>query len=77
MQQVHRWEAYLARVIDELSPVWSTRHDKSNHLPHIFDSKVTGCIDTFPILIERPGNGEQHKYYNGKYKAHVVKVSYR
>ena len=74
---MHLWEEHLANVIDELSEAWDARGQPQNHLPHIFDRKVVGCIDTFPIEINRPGDGRQRYYYNGKYSCHVVKVSFK
>lgn len=66
---------YLSSVIDELSVAWAGRLDPANELPHGFGVNVTGCIDTFPIEINRPsGQGAQSKFYNGKYAKHVVKV---
>lgn len=68
-------QRYLASVIDELSEAWDRREDPENELPHVFDSTVTGAIDTFPIVVNRPHRGnEQRFYYNGKYATHVVKV---
>lgn len=77
MQLIHKWEEHLARVIEEMDDLWRARHLPSNHLPHVFPPNVTCCIDTFPIEINRPGNGQQKNYYNGKYAKHVMKVSYR
>jgi len=71
---LHTWEKHLASVIDEMQHEWDARFDASNTLPHVFDSKVTGSIDTFPIEIQRPSDGSQAQYYNGKYKKHIVKV---
>ena len=75
IQRLHVWEKHLASVIDELSEVWYARDQPCNKLPYVFDREVVGCIDTFPIFVNRPGGGRQRFYYNGKYKRHVVKVS--
>lgn len=45
-----------------------------NELPAVFGRSVTGCIDTFPIMINRPKGKKQRFFYNGKYACHVVKV---
>jgi hypothetical protein len=64
-------------VINELDEAWDNRLLPANQLPHVFGSKVTGAIDTFPIIINRPlkGNKQRH-FYNGKYACHVVKVRF-
>lgn len=72
--KIHGWEQYLASAVSELDTVWASRNDASNALPHVFDEKVTGSIDTFPIEINRPPNDVQRLFYNGKYAKHVVKV---
>jgi hypothetical protein len=74
LHKLHTWEEHLAGVIDEMQPAWDARFDTDNRLPHVFDEKVTGSIDTFPIIIQRPSDGTQSQYYNGKYKHHIVKV---
>ena len=68
---------YLAQVINELDEAWDRRLEMDNALPHVFSRKVTGSIDSFPIIINRPlkGNVQRH-FYNGKYACHVVKVRY-
>jgi hypothetical protein len=73
--RMHKWEEHLAGCIDELQEAWNARNQEDNHLPHVFDPKVVGCIDTFPIEINRPPAAHQRQYYNGKYAKHVVKVS--
>jgi hypothetical protein len=66
----------LAQVIDELTEAWEDRKHPSNQLPHVFERSVTGSIDSFPIIINRPQGGNmQRLFYNGKYGCHVVKVS--
>jgi hypothetical protein len=75
MHRLHKWEKHLASVINELGEAWSNRFQPQNALPHVFDSKVTGSIDSFPIEINRPPNNVQRLFYNGKYAKHVVKVS--
>lgn len=77
LDRVNHWADHLAGVIDEMQEAWDQRHDEGNRLPHVFDNKVTGSIDTFPIYINRPPNCVQRKYYNGKYGGHVVKVKER
>lgn len=63
-------------MIDELDTAWIKRKEEENQLPHVFGATVTGCIDTFPIIINRPARGnDQRFFYNGKYATHVVKVS--
>lgn len=72
------FQRYLASVIDEMDDAWRSRHDEANALPHVFGPTVTGCIDTFPIIINRPALGnDQRFFYNGKYANHIVKVSLR
>jgi hypothetical protein len=73
LSRLYVWERHLASVIDELSAAWDGRWHPANALPHVFARTVTGSVDTFPILINRPSHG-QSIFYNGKYKAHVVKV---
>ena len=71
----YRPQAYLAEVIDELEAAWDDRFSPANELPHVFGRRVTGAIDTFPIIINRPSKGNQQRhFYNGKYACHVVKV---
>jgi hypothetical protein len=72
-------EEYLSSVIDELRHSWDARRSSGNFLPDTFGTSVTGCVDTFPIVIYRPksqGENEdpQKLFYNGKYGCHVVKV---
>jgi hypothetical protein len=43
-------------------------------LPHVFPRSVSGSVDSFPIIINRPKKN-QNVFYNGKYGCHVVKVS--
>lgn len=63
-------------MIDELSEAWDRRREAGNRLPHIFSRHVTGAVDSFPILVNRPKKGKlQRFFYNGKYATHVVKVS--
>lgn len=64
-------------MIDELGAAWEGRHDPANRLPHVFDHTITGCVDTFPIIINRPKgkNNVQRWFYQGKYACHIVKVS--
>ena len=62
-------------MIDELEAAWDDRFSPANELPHVFGPRVTGAIDTFPIIINRPQKGNmQRHFYNGKYACHVVKV---
>jgi hypothetical protein len=77
LDMLHKWEKYLASVIDEMQHEWDARFDVRNRLPHVFDSRVTGSVDSFPIEIQRPSDGTQAQYYNGKYKKHIVKVCYK
>jgi len=66
---------YLSGRLDELSNAWTKRQAPDNRLPHIFGSQVTGCVDSFPIYVCRPDDIDwQHALYNGKYKAHILKV---
>jgi hypothetical protein len=75
LSQLYVWECHLAGVIEELSQSWDDRLLAANRLPHLFDRHVTGSIDTFPIRVFRPhDSGWQSNLYNGKYKAHVVKI---
>ena len=74
LQMLHSWEKHLANVINEMQQEWDVRFVADNQLPHVFDHLVTGSIDTFPIEIQRPSDGSQAQYYNGKYKKHIVKV---
>jgi hypothetical protein len=63
------YEQHLAREMDELQSGWDARYDDENKLPHIFPASVTGSIDTFPIVVQRPADSIwQRKLYNGKYK---------
>jgi hypothetical protein len=61
-------------VIEELQQSWEARNSESNKLPH-FPASIVGSIDSVPIYVLRPRkkNWQRH-LYNGKYKAHVVKV---
>jgi hypothetical protein len=73
--RLKKWESHLASVINELDPVFDQRFLPHNHLPHVFSRNVTGSIDSFPICVVRPKSPAwQRQFYNGKYKAHVVKV---
>jgi len=74
LKLLHKWEKHLASVINEMQQEWDARFIANNQLPHVFDHLVTGSIDTFPIEIQRPSDGSQAQYYNGKYKKHIVKV---
>lgn len=70
-----RRAAYLASRVDEIAPLWRARHELSNRLPLFFANGVSGSIDSFPIRVSRPSNFLwQRSLYNGKYKAHTVKV---
>jgi hypothetical protein len=71
--RIHVWATHLAACIDEMQEAWDARFD-NNRLPHVFNDRVTGSIDTFPIYIQRPPNALQRQYYNGKYGGHVLKV---
>ena len=65
----------MAAVINELDEAWDLRKEPGNELPHVFTRQVTGCIDSFPIMVNRPKKGNlQRLFYNGKYGCHVVKV---
>jgi hypothetical protein len=77
LDRLHIWEKFLAGVIDEMQTAWDDRFAAENRLPHVFDSLVTGSVDSFPIYIQRPSDGTQSQYYNGKYKRHIVKVGSR
>jgi len=45
-------------------------------LPHLFSRQVTGAVDSFPIIVNRPKKGNMQRFfYNGKYATHVVKVN--
>src|SRR6185437_13843068 len=44
-----------------------------NRIPHHFCNMLTGSIDTFPVVVERPQSDKQSYLYNGKYKKHVYK----
>jgi hypothetical protein len=69
-------QRYLASVVNELDEAWDRRKEPGNELPHVFGRSVTGSIDSFPIIINRPEEGNlQRFFYNGKYACHVVKVS--
>ena len=73
--KISTYQKYLASVIDELHFVWNRRLQPENSLPDTFDTNVTGCLDVFPIVVNRPKDAEmQAMLYNGKYKKHVLKV---
>lgn len=62
---------YLADVIDEI--YWEDRLDPRNHAPH-FPFLFTGIVDTFPMRVCCPTDGELAKsLYNPKYKHYVYK----
>lgn len=68
-------QRFLADNIDELGEAWVHRNDAENAIPHVFARSVTGAVDSFPIMINRPKTGNlQRIFYNGKYGCHVVKV---
>jgi hypothetical protein len=67
---------YLSGTLNELTGPWTDRHSPDNRLPHLFNHRVTGCIDSFPIYVTRPTDADwQYALYNGKYKGHVLKVT--
>jgi hypothetical protein len=75
VHRIQRWSAWLAGQVDELQRAWDARFDPANELPHVFHRLVTGSIDSFPIIINRPSApGVQRRFYSGKYKQHVAKV---
>lgn len=49
-------------------------NDLSNRINHRFANNIVGSVDTFPIIVHRPKR-KQTLLYNGKYKAHVYKVT--
>jgi hypothetical protein len=66
---------HLASVIDELQAGWDERFGDHNKLPHVFGNEVTGCLDSFPIYVDRPSDSRlQRLLYNHKYGGHVLKV---
>ncbi len=65
---------HLSCVVDELNAAFQSRLDPDNEITDsIFDDSYRLCLDSFPIYINRPQHN-QHLYYNGKYKSHIVKV---
>lgn len=72
---IKRRVLFLAAVINEVDQTWNRRFEEPNALPHVFDRTVTGCLDSFPIHVNRPVTSNWQKLmYNGKYKGHVMKV---
>jgi hypothetical protein len=49
MSRIHETEAFLADRIDELRQWWDSRHEDYNRIPHVFDERVVGIVDTSPI----------------------------
>jgi hypothetical protein len=72
---ITKYILFLSSVINELQPVWNSRNEMINRLPHHFANNVVGSIDTFPIKVYRPSSSSnQSLLYNGKYKYHLYKV---
>ena len=75
LENVKKYAQHLASEIDELRGPWSMRFNLNNRPADFFESLVTGCLDTFPIQVERSKEASvQAEYCNGKYKRHIVKV---
>jgi hypothetical protein len=55
---------HLYSVVNELDGAWQNRWNQANIIPTTFHDRVTGCLDSFPIYINRPKAG-QRLYYNG------------
>ena len=69
-----RLEHYLASCMTDIQQAFLQRRDPSNHLPHVFSSKVTACVDTFPVFIQKPRRTDQLlRVYQGKFKRPVLK----
>jgi hypothetical protein len=61
--------------MNDMNDVWNRRHDMINRIPHLFQNMLSGSIDTFPVVVQRPTDKKTSSYlYNGKYKKHVLKV---
>eukprot|EP00727_Mastigamoeba_balamuthi_P000959 m51a1_g10860 hypothetical protein (704) ;mRNA; r:4089-23025 len=53
--------------------VWNARTSEANRLPPPWSRTIHGSVDVKAIDISRPSK-KQDKFYNGKYKGHVVKI---
>lgn len=79
LRRVKDWGEFLAGCIDELADSLATRNSAQNDAqllwrgPRSFCRGTVGAIDTAPIVIDRPNGAIQSKFYNGKYKQHVLK----
>lgn len=63
---------YMHHNLQEIH--WDDRLNEYNHTPH-FPKYITGCVDTFPIRLEKPTNYRARKLlYNPKYGTTIVKV---
>lgn len=71
---IQRGVNYLASVMNEMITPWQARNKMSNRTNHRFANNVIGCVDTFPIVVNRPKK-DQSLLYNGKYKQHIYKVT--
>jgi len=72
---IRKHTAYLAARMNDIELAWQGRFSPENKLPHLFDNRVTGSIDTFHIRVLRP----KHKTWrrvtrNGKHRCYCMKV---
>ena len=66
---------HLFYNVNELDEALVSRNDNRNRIPSEVPqvAAATLSVDTFPIYINRPSR-DQSLYFNGKYKAHILKV---
>lgn len=77
LNRIKRRVAYLAETMTDITDSLHLRLDPSNALPHLFPSRVVGCVDSFPIFIRRPKDATLRRLtYCGKFKRHCLKVCF-
>ena len=54
IQSIKKYVKYLSSVMNDMVDVWNRRHELKNRIPHLFQSMLSGSIDTFPVIVSRP-----------------------
>lgn len=73
MKRIKRTSLFIWRNINELPRYPTYLLNAANRILFLLPFPVVGSLVTFPIVIGIPKH-RQAFYYNGKYKAHVLKI---
>ena len=76
----YAFDKYVKEVLHVLSSRmnfirWNRRLELNNH-HEAFPARVTGIVDTFPVVVECGDSEVGRLLYNPKYKAHVIKCAH-